>query len=165
MRAIALIAVALLAVFVVFSTATFADDPPGKQDSPVSLLLLQSIKEGEDTAIQGSQQPVGDAVTRPLQNDYLVVKYATESSSCGYSDSSDVPVWFDSSGNVQVYIHLENTDGDTLQEPRDLGADIEITNSNVNEVQASVHAAALDDIAALDAVEEITAPDYGQTPR
>ena len=147
----------------VFSTAAFADDPPGKQDSPVIPLLQQLIKEGEDTAIQGSQQPVGDAVTRPLQNDYLVAKYATESSSAGFSDSSDVPVRFDSSGSVQVYIHLENTDGDTLPELRDLGADIEITNSNVNVVQAWVPTFALDDIAALDAAKEITAPDYGQT--
>ena len=96
-------------------------------------------------------------------NGYLVAKYATKSSSAGYSDSSDEPVRFDSSGRVQVYIQLENTDADTLQELRELGADIEIANSDVNVVRAWVHAAALNDIAALDAVGEITAPDYGQT--
>ncbi len=40
---------------------------------------------------------------------------------------------------------------------------MEIANSGVNVVRSWVHAAALNDIAALDAVEEMTAPDYGQT--
>ena len=40
---------------------------------------------------------------------------------------------------------------------------IEITNSDVNVVQAWVPISVLDDIAALDAVREITPPDYGET--
>ena len=70
---------------------------------------------------------------------------------------------FDSSGKVQVYIHLSNTDDDTLHLIRDLGAAIEITNSDRNIIQAWVPVSALDQIAELDAVEEITPPDYRQT--
>ena len=63
--------------------------------------------------------------------------YATTKDSTGSAGSSpnpasstDDPVRFDSSGNVQVYIHLENTGDETLQQLPDLGATIEITNSD-----------------------------------
>ena len=78
-------------------------------------------------------------------------------------DAGDAPVRFDSSGNVQVYIHLENTNEATLQQLRALGATIEITNSDWNIVQAWVPPSALEALAALDAVKEITPPDYGET--
>ena len=68
---------------------------------------------------------------------------------------------FDSTGNVQVYIQLENTDESTLKRLRDLGANIEVTYSDGNVLQAWVPVSALDQIAALDAVQEITSPDYG----
>ena len=51
----------------------------------------------------------------------------------------------------------------TLQQLRDLGATIEITNSDWHIVQAWVPISALDALAALDAVQEITPPDYGVT--
>ena len=70
---------------------------------------------------------------------------------------------FDSAGNVQVYIHLENTDDHSLQQLRDLGATIEVVNSDWDVVQAWVPISALDELAALDAVQEITAPDYAVT--
>ena len=141
----------------------FADDPPNKQDSPVSPLLQQFIEQREDTPVQGSQQSDSGAVTRSPFSGDQTGKNTADTTSSGSSDTSDDPVRFDSSGNVQVYIHLDNTDDDTLQQLRDLGADIEITNSDANIVQAWVPTTALDAIAALDAVDEITAPDYGQT--
>ena len=165
MRTIALVALALFAVFVAFSPPAFADDPPGKQDSPVSPLLQQYIEQRQSASGQSGQQPSGDSVTRSLPGSDAASKFAaigaTEDS--GTSDTTDDPVRFDSRGNVQVYIHLENTDTDTLQQLRDLGADIEITNSDVNIAQAWVPPSALDAIAALGAVREITAPDYGFT--
>ena len=70
---------------------------------------------------------------------------------------------FDFSGNVQVYIHLGNTSDETIQKLRDLGATVEVTNSDRNVVQAWAPITALDDIAALDVVQEITSPDYAET--
>ena len=165
MRILALFLMLVAAWLATASTSVFASDPPGKQDSPVSPLLQQFIDQREDTAARGSQQSDNGAFTRSLSEGGVVAKYAAASTNtdAGSSDSSDDPVRFDSSGNVQVYIHLENTDADTLQELRDLGADIEITNSDVKIVQGWVPTGALDDIGALDAVDEITAPDYGQT--
>ena len=72
-------------------------------------------------------------------------------------------VRFDDSGNVEVYIHLENSDDSTLQQLRDMGATIEVVNSDWNVLQAWVPISALDQIANLDAVQEITPPDYGVT--
>ena len=85
------------------------------------------------------------------------------SSPTSSSSSTGDPVRFDSSGNVQVYIHLENTDDETLRQLRDLGATVEITNTDWDVLQAWVPIAALDQIAALDAVQEITPPDYAET--
>ena len=76
---------------------------------------------------------------------------------------TDDLMWFNSSGNVQVCIHLENTDGDTLQKLRNLGADIGIANSDWKVVEAWEPIEALNHIAALYDVEEITAPDYAVT--
>ena len=139
-----------------------ADDPPaqyGKQDSVVGPLVQQFIEERASTASQQGPQPSGDAVTRGQSADSrTTTKDALGTDSSSSTDSSDYPVRFDSSGNVQVYIHLENTDADTLQELRDLGATVEITNSDVNVVQAWVPISALDQIAELDAVQEITPP-------
>ena len=78
------------------------------------------------------------------------------------ASSTGDPVRFDSSGNVQVYIHLENTDDETLRQLRDPGTTIEITNTDWVVLQAWVPIAALDQIAALDTVQEITPP---TTPR
>ena len=105
------------------SPPAFADDPPGKQDSPVSPLLQQYIEQRQSASGQSGQQPSGDSVTRSLPGSDAASKFAaigaTEDS--GTSDTTDDPVRFDARGNVQVYIHLENTDTDTLQQLRDLG--------------------------------------------
>ena len=166
MRIATLGALVALACLVLFGTPAFADDPPygaGKQDSVVSPLLQQFIEQRESPAAQGASQQDSGEFTRSLSGGLTTKDALAAAAAPSKSGATDDPVRFDSSGNVQVYIHLENTDDDTLQELRDLGADIEIANSDANVVQAWVHTTALDDIAGLDAVEEITAPDYGQT--
>ena len=166
MRIATLGALVALACLVLFGTPAFADDPPygaGKQDSVVSPLLQQFIEQLESPAAQGASQQDSGEFTRSLSGGLTTKDALAAAAAPSKSVASDDPVRFDSSGNVQVYIHLENTDDDTLQELRDLGADIEIANSDAKVVQAWVPTTALDDIAALDAVEEITAPDYGQT--
>ena len=166
MRIATLGALVALACLVLFGTPAFADDPPygaGKQDSVVSPLLQQFIEQRESPAAQGASQQDSGEFTRSLSGGLTTKDALAAAAAPSKSVASDDPVRFDSSGNVQVYIHLENTDDDTLQELRDLGADIEIANSDANVVQAWVLTQALADIAALDAVREITAPDYGQT--
>ena len=162
MRISAFIVLLAVACLLASGGTVFANDPPqqtGKRDSTVSPLLQQFIQERESGAsLQGS-----DTTIRSQSDAGVTTKDAQVTTDDGSSDSSEDPVRFDSSGNVQVYIHLENTDDATLQQLRGLGADVEITNSDVNVVQAWVPTTALDDIAALDAVEEITPPDYGQT--
>ena len=150
-----LVLIALVAV----GPSVFADSPPEKDTPSVSPLLQQFIEQREDTPVQGSQQSDSGAVTRSPFSGDQTGKNTADTTSSSSSDGSDDPVRFDSSGNVQVYIHLDNTGDGTLQQLRDLGADIEITNSDANIVQAWVPTTALDAIAALDAVDEITAPD------
>ena len=167
MKTVAIIALAFLACLALISAPVFADDPPkqaGKQDSPVSLILQQFIEQREAGQGQAASQPSGDAVTRGQSDSGTTTKDAPGAdSSPPSSDATEDPVRFDSSGNVQVYIHLENTEDATLQQLRNLGAAIEITNSDWNVVQAWVPITALDDIAALGAVQEITPPDYAVT--
>ena len=168
MRTAVLTALVTLACLAVSLATVFADGPPaqaGKQNSPVSPLLQQFIEQREDASGQSGSQADSDTVTRSLSDSDVTSKYAAASTTDA-SDSSgtkDDPVRFDSSGNVQVYIHLENTNADTLQDLRGLGATIEITNSDVNIVQAWVPISVLNQISELDAVQEITPPDYGET--
>ena len=147
--------------------SVLADEPPaetGKEDSAVSPVLQQFIDKRESTAGQRSPKPASDAVTRGQYADSgATTKDAPGAESPAATETTDDPVRFDSSGNVQVYIHLENTDVETLQQLRDLGATLEVTNSGLNVVQAWVPISSLDQIAALDAVQEITPPDYGVT--
>ena len=143
MRTAVLSALVTLACLAVSLAPVLADDPPaqaGKGDSAVSPLLQQFIEQRQDAIGQGSQPSASDAVTRSLSPSDVTTKDAAASATVGSgsSEATDAPVRFDSSGNVQVYIHLENTDAVTLQELRDLGAAIEITNSDVNVVQAWV---------------------------
>ena len=148
-------------------TSVFANDPPdsvGKDDSPVSPLLQQFILERETTSTQQSPQPDSGAVTRGQSAESrATTKDAPGSDSAPSSNSRDDLVRFDSSGNVQVYINVTDTTDGTLQQLRNLGADIEIVNSDWNKLQAWVSVEALDLIADLDAVRSITPPDYGFT--
>ena len=138
-------------------------DQSGKQDSTVSPLLQQFKEEREDSEgpqaasdrVARSQYAGSDATTKDTPG--------SAGSSPTPASSTGDPVRFDSSGNVQVYIHLENTDDETLRQLRDPGATIEITNTDWVVLQAWVPIAALDQIAALDTVQEITPPDYAET--
>ncbi len=167
MKIPALFLLLVMAWLAVAGSPAFADDPAaevGKDDSPVSPLLQQFILERETTSTQQSPQPDSGAVTRGQSAESsATTKDAPGSDSSSSTNSSDDLVRFDSSGNVQVYIHLENTDESTLQQLRDLGADIEIVNLDWKKLQAWVPVEALDQIAELDVVRGITPPDYGVT--
>ena len=125
MRTAAIISLALLACLALAGAPVFAQEPreeTGKQDSPVSLLLQRFIDQRETTSAEADSQSDSGAVTRSRSGDGLTTKDAPAADSApSKSDTTDDPVRFDSSGNVQVYIHLENTDEETLQELRDLG--------------------------------------------
>ena len=183
MKIAALITLVALACLAVFGTPVLADEPSaesGKQDSVVSPLLQQFIQEREGSGEQRRPQPASDGVVRgqsaggdattkdvpgSIGGDATTKDAPGSASSSPTSKASSTgdPVRFDSSGNVQVYIHLDNTDDETVQQLRDLGATIEVTNTDWNVLQAWVPVAALDQIAAMDAVQEITPPDYGVT--
>ena len=166
MKTVALIWLALAACLALLYAPVSADDPPaetGKLDSPISPLLQQFLEEQESAATQSSKQVARGAFTDSQSGDGPTTEDTKSSQSTpSKSDTSDNPVRFDSSGNVQVYIHLENTDDDALQQLRDLGATIEVVNSDWNVVQAWIPISALEDIAAMDAVKEVTPPDYAE---
>ena len=148
-------------------TSVFADEPTaetGKEDSAVSPLLQQLIDQRESTAAQQSPQPVSEAVPHwQFPDSGATTKHAPGSESPAATDTKDGLVRFDSSDNVQVYINLDDTEDGTLQQLRDLGATVEVTNTDWKVVQAWVPISALDEIAELDAVSKITPPDYGVT--
>ena len=166
MRTAALVLLAILAGLALVGAPVFADGPPeqtGKEDSVVSPLLQQFIQEREGASDQVARETDSGAVTRSQPGGRLSTKDAPAASGSISSASKDDPVRFDFSGNVQVYIHLGNTSDETIQKLRDLGATVEVTNSDRNVVQAWAPITALDDIAALDVVQEITSPDYAET--
>ena len=147
----------------------FADDPPtplAKEDSPVSPLLQQFIDERQQASTQKGTQSPGEQTLRGLDSQTTSEDSKADSTtppSDGPSGSVYDPVRFDSSGNVQVYVNLTNTSDSTLQQLRDLGANIEVVNYRWNKLQAWVPVDALDRIAGLDAVRYITPPDYAST--
>ena len=148
-------------------TSVFADEPTaetGKEDSAVSPLLQQLIDQRESTPAQQSPQPASEAVPHwQFPDGGATTKDAPGSESPAATDTKDGLVRFDSSDNVQVYINLDDTEDETLQQLRDLGATVEVTNTDWSVVQAWVPISALDEIAELDAVSKITPPDYGVT--
>ena len=118
MRTTALIALVALACLAVSSASAFADDPPeqaGKADSPVSPLLQQFILERESTEGQTGERPSSDAVTRSQADAGVTTKAVQGASGSAKSEAADDPGAVRSSGNVQVYIHVENTNDGTLQ--------------------------------------------------
>ncbi len=169
MRAAALISLALSALLALSGEPAFAQDPggqAGKDDPVVSPLIDEFIAEREAAAPQPSARGAGYLLLRGQSGDGAAATRSVTEGSGKDSPSpepGDDPVRFDSSGNVQVYIHLENADDAALQQLRDLGATIEITNADRNVVQAWLPTAALERIAALSAVTEITPPDYAET--
>ena len=146
MRHFAVLSTLVLLWLTLVSAAALADGPTdqsGKQDSTVSPLLQQFIQEREDSegpqaasdSVVRGQSASSEATTKDSTGsagNYATTKDATRSagSSPNPASSTDDPVRFDSSGNVQVYIHLENTDESTLQQLRDLGATVEVFNSD-----------------------------------
>ena len=133
MRLFAILLTLVLLWLALVSATALADgqkDQFGKQDSTVSPLLQQFIQEREDS--EGPQAASDSVVRGQYASREATTKDATRSadSSQTPASSTDDPVRFDSSGNVQVYIHLENTGDETLQQLPDLGATIEITNAD-----------------------------------
>ena len=163
---------AILALLVAFSLATvdsslLADDPGteyDKEDSAVSPLLLQFIERRETSMQPQTLQENSDAATRSQASDNgAKTKEEQSASDPSKSGAPGDRVRFDSSGNIQVYIHLKNTSDDTLQQLRNLGVAIEIVNSDWKILQAWVPVSSLDRIADLQAVRKITPPDYPKT--
>lgn len=163
--AAALATIVALIFLAVVGTPVFADDPPVqdvKQDQVVSPLLRQFIEDRNAVASQPATPTVDQGLTRSSSGGGASV-WETETIDVAQpeTDTADDLVRFDSSGNVQVYIHLQDTNDSTLQQIRNLGATIEISNSDWNVVQAWVPISSLDRIGSLDAVQLIDPPDYG----
>ena len=160
--------IALLAAGGASALADGPDPQAGKGDSVVSPLLQQFIQERQDAPSQHTRQPGDASVARGQdegsgQSTGQSTKVASDRTGSTSTEATNDRVRFDDSGNVEVYIHLENTDDSTLQQLRGLGVTIEIVNSEWNVLQAWVPISAIDQIANLDAVQEITPPDYGVT--
>ena len=156
-----ILTVLVIACLVTAGYPVFAQGPPepvGKADSVVSPLLQQFIKERESATSQPGAQPAsGSTVHGNAAAGGATTKDAPAASDSASSDSEEAYVRFASSGNVQVYIRVKNTDEDTLQQLRDMGATVEIVNSDWNKVQAWVP------VTALEPGIKITPPDYGET--
>ena len=174
MRIPALLFLLSISCLAIVGTSAYADGPSpqsGKPDSPVSPLLLQFIEQREDATPDESQQPAAGAFPRsqpaagPAARDAAKdpAKDPQDAQTPGASGAVYAPVRFDSAGRVQVYINLANTADPTLQQLRDLGADIEVVNHRWSKLQAWVPVDALDRITQLDAVRYITPPDYAST--
>ncbi len=191
-RLAGILIVLVLACLVTAGYPVFAQGPPeqedgsvsssGKKDSSVSRFLLDAISERGGSG--GTQQ---GAVTRDsgtrTRSDSGGGRADSGVSGSGGTDESeellsgvtkddfetsqtvDTLVRFDESGNVGVYIHLDSTDEESLQQVRSVVERVEIEGPEYGLVQAWVEPDSLGDLAGLEAVERITPPDYGRTEK
>ena len=159
-------------------SSVLADDPPAqpvpsssavvKYDTGVSPLLREMVQQRQQTGGQPTTPSdrqthtlgVADGASAQVGSPLSRENVGSGGSS---SRSTDDLVRFDTSGNVQVYIHMESTGEEHLAQLRALGAQLEVVNEDAGIVQAWVPTTSLDDIAALDSVREIMLPDYGVT--
>ena len=151
---------------IAISDALLADQPQAqsaKDDPTISPILLQFIADRENDAAPSSPQHLSGANSRSQSKPAGVpgTKDGPRADNSDATSGTHDPVRFDSDGNVQVYIHLENTVDETLQQIRKTGATIEIVNSDWNVLQAWVPVRVLDSVSALRGVRKITSPDYG----
>ena len=168
-RSLSILTLSLLSFLLLTAGASALANSPadenGKVDSPVSPILRQFIEQRQADDSQSSSATEEGVHVRSQFGQSADGKGKSDSGA-GIptpAESSYDPVRFDSAGNVQVYIDVESTDDATLQQLRDLGAKIEVVNSDWNKLQAWVPVSALDQMAALEAVNKITPPDYGVT--
>ena len=163
----------------------FAQEPPNKEgaglsptrnDSNISQLLLDSI--GQRSEAETTPDPRGgDSVskdsaqgttTRDSGKDGKTVANdptASESTDAGVAGPIGSLVRFDSSGNVQVYIHLNSTKEMLMQQIRDAVAKVDLEAPEHLLMQAWLGPDELTKVAALDGVKRITPPDYGSVTR
>ena len=168
--------VAILILFVVGSLITagdfvFAQDPQGqesggvsfpvKNDSNVSQLLLDSIGELSGAATQSGDATKGSVTSDSGKGGRSVAKGV--SASGGAPGTMGDLVRFDSSDNVQVYVHLASTDEASLQQVRNAVVEVEIEAPEHGLIQAWVDPDNLQAVASLEAVKRVTPPDYGYT--
>ena len=168
--------VAILILFVVGSLITagdfvFAQDPQGqesggvsfpvKNDSNVSQLLLDSIGELSGAATQSGDATKGSVTKDSGKGGRSVAKGV--SASGGAPGTMGDLVRFDSSDNVQVYVHLASTDEASLQQVRNAVVEVEIEAPEHGLIQAWVDPDNLQAVASLEAVKRVTPPDYGYT--
>ena len=161
-RLAAILIVLVVACLVTVGGPVFAQGPPeqerggvstpGKSDSNISQFLLDSIN---NRGSGGTQQRVdtGDAVTRDSTGGSRADSSVAGSggtdegeellsgvSKDDFETSQTVGdlVRFDSSGNVEIYIHLESTDEASLQQVRDAVERVEIEGAEYGLVQVWV---------------------------
>ena len=158
----------------------FAQGPPeqgggdlsfsAKNDSNISQLLLESV----GARSEGSLQPgavTGDSATRDTVTRDSGKDTRSAVGAAGESADGNAPgnvgnlVRFDSTGNVQVYIHLRSTDETSLQQVRDSVVRVEIEAPEHLLIQAWVDPDELQKMAGLYAVKRITPPDYVLTKK
>ena len=128
-------------------------------------MLLDSIGDRGGAAIR-SGAATKDTVTVDPDKDGSSVADGAGPGESGEVEAPQTvgdPVRFDSSGNVEVYIHLASTDEASLQQVRDAVEKVEIEGPEYGLVQAWVNPDELETVASLDAVKRITPPDYGYT--
>ena len=153
----------------------FAQGPPeqaggglsffAKNDSNISQLLLDSIGARSEASLQPGAA-TGDSVTRGIvtrdsgKDPRSAVGEAVESADGNAPSDAGNLVRFDSTGKVQVYIHLRSTDETSLQQVRDSVARVEIEAPEHLLIQAWADPDELQKVAGLYGVRRITPPDY-----
>ena len=103
MRAgLALVLVVVTACFAIVAEPALANEPSGKEDSPVSPLLQQFIEQRKNPSAKIPSPSEGSAVVRLLSDSEVVSEYAhAADETASEQDSSGDPVRFDSSARCR----------------------------------------------------------------
>ena len=139
------LALLILAWLIVIGSSVLADGPPAqpvpsssavvKYDTGVSPLLREMVQQRQQTGGQPTTPSDRQTHTRGVADGasaQVGSPLSRENVGPGGSSSrsTDDLVRFDTSGNVQVYIHMESIGEEHLAQLRALGAQLEVVNED-----------------------------------
>jgi hypothetical protein len=118
-------------------------------------------KESQKALTTSSAQSTDAKISAPIRN--VMAKLAQPSiQAADVTSISNEQVKVDSSGNIQCYVFLAEFNDENVSAVRAKAAKIERTDANTKVIQAWISHLALNEIAALEFITQVSPPDYGR---
>lgn len=119
-----------------------------------------------DQMLQATQQKKNSKISSRIMSTIAKMKslgITKENASALRASSLSNPlVKVDESGNIQVYIHVQNANQENISKLQSMGVKIEIVNTKYNIIQGWISFDKVEEVANLSFVKKITPPSYGR---